>query len=113
MSPTVSVLGEFDCITRFTKVARRSLRFPWQPGYVNIDLGQQYGIFKVKRLTSLTNVCSDRKREEVVKYLTTVTADILGWFSNRAGTSVDDGACKSNNWLDQLQSGKLGTESSI
>ena len=25
----------------------------------------------------------------------------IGWFSNRTGTSVDDGARKSNNWLDQ------------
>ena len=36
---------------------------------------------------------------------------ILGWFSNRTGTSVDNGARKSNNWLDQWQSGKLGTGS--
>ena len=26
---------------------------------------------------------------------------ILGWFSNRTGMSVDNGARKSNNWLDQ------------
>ena len=25
----------------------------------------------------------------------------IGWFSNRTGTSVDDGALKSNNWVDQ------------
>ena len=25
----------------------------------------------------------------------------LGWFSNRTGTSNDNGARKSNNWLDQ------------
>ena len=35
----------------------------------------------------------------------------LGWFSNRTGTSVDDGARKSNNWLDQWQSGKLSNGS--
>ena len=29
------------------------------------------------------------------------------------GTSVDDGAHKSNNWLDQWQSGKLGTGNRI
>ena len=29
------------------------------------------------------------------------------------GTSVDDGARKLNNWLDQWQSGKLGTESRV
>ena len=29
------------------------------------------------------------------------------------GTSVDDGVHKSNNWLDQWQSGKLGSGSSI
>ena len=40
-----------------------------------------------------------------------VVVYILGWFSNRAGTSVDDGARKSNNWLDQWQSGKLNTGS--
>ena len=33
----------------------------------------------------------------------------LGRFNKRAGTSVDDCARKSNNWLDQWQSGKLGT----
>ena len=26
---------------------------------------------------------------------------VLGWFSNRTGTSVDDGAHKSNSWVDQ------------
>ena len=38
---------------------------------------------------------------------------LLGWFSNRTGTLVNDGAHKSNNWLDQLQSGKLGTGSLV
>ena len=34
----------------------------------------------------------------------------IGRFSNRTGTSVDDGARKSNNWLDQWQSGKLAAK---
>ena len=38
---------------------------------------------------------------------------LLVWFSNRTGTSVDNGARKSNNWLDQWQSGKLGTGSRV
>ena len=38
---------------------------------------------------------------------------VIGRFSNRTGKSVDDGAHKLNNWLDQSQSGKLGTGSSI
>ena len=29
---------------------------------------------------------------------------LLGWFSNKTGTSVDDGARKLNKWLDQWQS---------
>ena len=33
--------------------------------------------------------------------------------NNRTGTSVDDGARKSNNWLDQWLSGKLGTGSRV
>ena len=33
--------------------------------------------------------------------------------SNRTGTYVDDCAGKSNNWLDQWQSGKLGTASRV
>ena len=37
----------------------------------------------------------------------------LGWFSNRTGTSFDDGARKSNNWLDQWQSEKLGAGSRV
>ena len=37
----------------------------------------------------------------------------IGSFSNRTGTSVDDGASKSNNWLDQWQSGKLSTGSRV
>ena len=37
----------------------------------------------------------------------------LGWFSNRSGTPVDDGVRKLNNWLDQWQSGKLGTGSRV
>ena len=35
----------------------------------------------------------------------------LGWFRKRTGTSVDHGARKSNNWLDQWQGGKIGTGS--
>ena len=38
---------------------------------------------------------------------------IVGWISNRMGTSVDDGARRSNNWLHQWQSGKLGTGSRV
>ena len=38
---------------------------------------------------------------------------ILSWFSNKTETSVDDGARKSNNWLDQWQSGKLSTGSLV
>ena len=41
----------------------------------------------------------------------------IGWFSNRTGASVDDGARRSKNWLDhwldQWQSGKLGTGSRV
>ena len=38
---------------------------------------------------------------------------VFGWFSNRTGTSVDDGARKSKNWLDQWQSDKVGTGSRV
>ena len=38
---------------------------------------------------------------------------IIGRFSNRMGKSVDDGPHKLNNWLNQSQSGKLGTGSSV
>ena len=38
---------------------------------------------------------------------------ILGRFGNRTGTSVDDGGRRSNNWLDQWQSDKLGTRSRV
>ena len=37
----------------------------------------------------------------------------IGWFSNRTGTSFDDGARKSNNWLEQWQSEKLRTGSRV
>ena len=37
----------------------------------------------------------------------------LGWFSNRTGTPVDDGARKSNNRLDQWHSCKWGTGSRV
>ena len=46
-------------------------------------------------------------------FLCGVSSKILGWFSNRTGTSVDDGARKSNNWLDQWQNGKLSTGSRV
>ena len=39
--------------------------------------------------------------------------DTIGWFRNRMGTSVDDCARKSNNWLDQWQSSKLRTGSHV
>ena len=42
-----------------------------------------------------------------------VVTPIIGWFSNRTGTLIDDGALKSNNWLDQWLSGKLGTGSRV
>ena len=41
------------------------------------------------------------------------SVQVIGWFSNRTGTSVDDCARKSNNRIDQWQSGKLGTGSRV
>ena len=38
---------------------------------------------------------------------------LVGWFSYRTGTSVDDGVRKSTNWLDQWLSGKVGTGSRV
>ena len=46
-------------------------------------------------------------------FLCGVSSKILGWFSNRTGMSVDYGARKSNNWLDQWQNGKLSTGSRV
>ena len=40
-------------------------------------------------------------------------SSLLGWFCNRTGTSVNDDARKSNNWLDQWHSGKLSTGSRV
>ena len=42
-----------------------------------------------------------------------VVAPTIGWFSNITGTLVDDGARKSNNWLDRWLNGKLGTGSRV
>ena len=42
-----------------------------------------------------------------------VVVPIIGWFSKRTGTSVDDGARKSNNWVGQWLCGKLGTGSRV
>ena len=50
------------------------------------------------------------KRQNVHFWL---TCSLTGWFSNRTGTSADDGARRSNNWPDQWQSGILGTESRV
>ena len=38
---------------------------------------------------------------------------VLGRFNNRTGTSIDNCARKLNNWLDQWQSSKLDTRSSV
>ena len=46
-------------------------------------------------------------------FLCGVSSKILGLFSNRTGTSVDDGARNSNNWLDQWKNGKLSTGSRV
>ena len=43
----------------------------------------------------------------------TRTTRTIGLFSNRTGTSVDDGARKSNYRLDRWQSGKLSTGSRV
>ena len=57
------------------------------------------------------------EQEDEIKKLNEVASvvltGLLGWFSNRTGTSVDDGTRKSNNWLDQWQSGKLSTGSRV
>ena len=37
----------------------------------------------------------------------------IGWFSNKTGMSVDNSTCKSSDWLDQWQSGKLSTGSHV
>ena len=41
------------------------------------------------------------------------SAPAIGRLSNRKGTSFDDGTRKSNSWLDQWQSSKLGTGSRV
>ena len=74
-------------------------------------------VWPYQELLALTKHCNEgdplRRNTPAkgVKKLQTPT--LLGWFSNRTETSVDDGACKLNNWLDQWQSGKLGTGSRV
>ena len=59
------------------------------------------------------------EQEDEIKKLNEVASvvltGLLGWFSNRTGTLVDDSMRKSNNWLDQIewQSGKLSTGSRV
>ena len=57
------------------------------------------------------------EQEDEIKKLNEVASvvltGLLGWFSNRMEMLVDDSARKSNNWLDQWQSGKLGTGSRV
>ena len=57
------------------------------------------------------------EQEDEIKKLNEVASvvltGLLGWFSNRMEMLVDDGACKSNNWLDQWQSDKLSTGSRV
>ena len=50
---------------------------------------------------------------KVLLYYSGIGIALLGWFSSRTATSVDDCARKSNNWLDQWQSCKLRTGSRI
>ena len=53
-------------------------------------------------------ICTTRARQIVSSQIFRI-----GWFSNRTGTWVDDCARKLKNWLDQWQSGKLGTWSRV
>ena len=68
---------------------------------------------------SVTHTCLGQIREcpwETSQASELFKADlilILGWFSNKMGMAVENGTCKSNNWPDQWQSGKLGTESHV
>ena len=50
-------------------------------------------------------------RKFLMKDIPNFCLGTIGRFNNKTGTSVDDGARKSNNWFDQWQSGKLGTGS--
>ena len=59
---------------------------------------------------SRTHPCVTRDLRLDSKTRTTRTIDL---FSNRTGTSVDDGALKSNYRLDRWQSGKLSTGSRL
>ena len=64
----------------------------------------------VRVLTALEKGCVSRVINILSSYHDLKT---IGRFSNRTGTSFDNGARKSNNWLDQWQSGKLGTRSRV
>ena len=52
-------------------------------------------------------------KEDLRSYKRNVVSIMLSWFSNRTGTSFDDGARKSNKWHDQWPSEKLGTASLV
>ena len=61
------------------------------------------------KLVSLPAILRKKKK----KRKQALALSLLGWLSNRPGTSVDNGARKSNNWLDQWLSGKLSTGSRV
>ena len=51
--------------------------------------------------------------ERKISFREAKTRHLFDFNGNRTGTLVDHGARKSNNWLDQWQSGKLGTGSRV
>ena len=81
----------------------------------NINILQT--ISKYNHEKCFENKKNDHQRENALLFYQIRSANslnlIVGWFSNRTGTSADDGARKSNSWLDQWQSDKLGTGSRV
>ena len=77
---------------------------------------QWYVVFSVSTfVTGLENGRTIAQQMELCidAHNCTAVTKIVGSFSNRTGTSFDDGALKSNIWFDQWLSDKLDTGSLV
>ena len=81
--------------------------------YVHNDRCERYGGWRVISFDHGDQRLLSKQQLQSNPIDTDTEGVIENRFSNRTGMSVDDGARKSNNWLDQRQSDKLDIRTSV
>ena len=112
--------GMFFQAKLLSRLSHRVCRFPPSPVLLlkftnNSPVRELFSFFLCSSIKTLFCCSINTSWVQLIKVEPPIKGieNILGSLSNRKATSIDDGARRSNNWLNQWQRGKLGTGSRV